>query len=74
MMSADPFVQDPMNAQAWNRYSYAFGDPPHDIIERHQARDPLPMLQGGDHAGYVAAAGARGQEGHCGYARRTCLD
>jgi hypothetical protein len=41
----------------------AFGDPPHDVIERHQARDPLAMLQGGNHAGYVAGTGGRGQEG-----------
>jgi hypothetical protein len=41
----------------------AFGDPPHDVIKRHQARDPLAMLQGGNHADYVAGAGGRGQEG-----------
>ena len=27
MMSADPFVPDPMNAQAWNRYSYVINNP-----------------------------------------------
>jgi len=41
----------------------AFGDPPHDVIERHQTRDPLATLQGGNHAGYVAGTGGRGQEG-----------
>jgi hypothetical protein len=41
----------------------ALRDSPHDIIERHQARDPLAMLQRGNHAGYLAGTGARGQEG-----------
>jgi RHS repeat-associated protein len=27
MMSADPFVPDPLNAQAWNRYSYVINNP-----------------------------------------------
>jgi RHS repeat-associated protein len=27
MMSADPFVPDPMNGQAWNRYSYVINNP-----------------------------------------------
>jgi RHS repeat-associated protein len=27
MMSADPFVPDPTNAQAWNRYSYVINNP-----------------------------------------------
>jgi hypothetical protein len=27
MISADPTVPDPMNAQAWNRYSYVGNDP-----------------------------------------------
>jgi RHS repeat-associated protein len=27
MMSADPFVPDPMNGQAWNRYSYVIDNP-----------------------------------------------
>jgi RHS repeat-associated protein len=27
MMSADPMVPDPMNAQAWNRYSYVINNP-----------------------------------------------
>ena len=27
MLSADPFVPDPMNAQAWNRYSYVINNP-----------------------------------------------
>jgi hypothetical protein len=45
----------------------AFGDPPQDVIERHEARDPLAMVQAGSHPSYVAAAGGRGQAG------RTCL-
>src|SRR6266446_3679141 len=27
MMSADPFVPDPLNGQAWNRYSYVINNP-----------------------------------------------
>jgi RHS repeat-associated protein len=27
MTSADPFVPDPLNGQAWNRYSYVFNNP-----------------------------------------------
>jgi hypothetical protein len=27
MMSADPTVPDPMNGQAWNRYSYVINNP-----------------------------------------------
>ena len=27
MMSADPMVPDPLNAQAWNRYSYVINNP-----------------------------------------------
>src|SRR5262249_59409967 len=27
MMSADPLVPDPMNGQAWNRYSYVINNP-----------------------------------------------
>lgn len=26
-VSADPFVQDPLNTQSWNRYSYVFNNP-----------------------------------------------
>ena len=27
MMSADPFVPDPLNGQAWNRYAYVINNP-----------------------------------------------
>ena len=27
MMSADPYVPDPTNAQTWNRYSYVINNP-----------------------------------------------
>src|SRR6266446_6166230 len=42
---------------------HAFDDPPHDFFERHQPRYALAMLKGGNHVGYVAGAGGRGQEG-----------
>src|SRR5579871_1471025 len=45
----------------------AFGDPPHHIIKRHQARGSLAMRHWEDHNGYVEGKGGHGQGG-CEYA------
>jgi RHS repeat-associated protein len=37
MMSADPMVPDPMNGQAWNRYSYVINNPG---FEKARSSDP----------------------------------